>query len=146
MDQNEYLREYSKTEKAKARRRKYTEKIKAEGKISEYNAKWREKRGSEKAREYYNTTKRTVWRNSQLKRDYNITLEQYDLMLEKQNYSCLICNSHVDTQKKELSVDHCHKTGTIRGLLCKSCNTGLGNFKDDVNIMKKAIEYLERHI
>jgi len=144
MDRNEYLREYAKTEKAIARRKKYTEKLKAEGKISEYNAKWRESRGSEKAREYYNKAKRSVWRNSQLKRDYNITLEQYDQMLVQQKYCCLICNAHVDTQKKELSVDHCHTTGSIRGLLCKGCNTGIGNFKDDVNIMKKAIEYLER--
>jgi hypothetical protein len=141
---NEYIKKYSKTNKAKARNSQYAEKLKQAGKFKEYNAKWRENGGSGKAKEYYNTAKRSIWRNNQLKRDYNLTLEQYDQMLRQQRDCCIICNTHVDTQKKELAVDHCHKTGIIRGLLCKGCNTGIGNFKDDINIMKRAIEYLER--
>ena len=145
MDRNAYLREYSKTEKAVARRKKYTEKLKQEGKISQYNKKYRESGGSNISKEYYNNSKRKVWKNYQLKRDYGITLEQYDERLEQQNYSCLICGSHKDLFSKDLAVDHCHSTGKIRGLLCKNCNTGIGNFKDDVEIMKRAIEYIERN-
>ena len=43
---------------------------------------------------------------------------------------------------QKLSIDHCHKTGKVRGLLCKHCNHGLGKFKDDVNLLKIAIDYL----
>lgn len=145
MDKNAYLREYSKSEKAVTRRKRYVEKIKAEGKISEYNKKYRESGGSEKSKEYYTDNKKTVWKNCQLKRDYGISLEQYNQLLEQQEHKCNICGTHRDEFKKDLAVDHCHDTGIVRGLLCKNCNTGIGNFKDDIDIMKKAIEYIMRY-
>lgn len=65
-------------------------------------------------------------RNCFLKRNYGITLKQYDEMLEKQNYSCAICGNkdagNVRSKYNVFSVDHDHKTGRIRGLLCMSCN------------------------
>ena len=83
-------------------------------------------------------------RKSQLrqrrKREYGISDQDMLDMLEKQSNSCAIC-------RKEISwnchVDHCHKTGIVRGLLCASCNKGLGLFGDDTTKLKNAIKYLE---
>lgn len=81
-------------------------------------------------------------REYQLIREFSINLNKYNEMLKEQNYNCKICNypHHLD---RNLCVDHCHITGKIRGLLCRNCNLALGNFKDNVNNLLKAIEYLE---
>lgn len=52
---------------------------------------------------------------------------------------CQICGE----TNRRFHVDHCHKTLKVRGLLCENCNRSLGGFRDDVNLLKKAIEYLE---
>lgn len=57
-----------------------------------------------------------------------------------QKGECKICNT---TSTKPLSVDHCHSTGKIRGLLCNPCNMGIGQFKDSIVRLKNAISYLE---
>jgi len=77
--------------------------------------------------------------------EYGITLEHYNNMLEQQQNRCAICPEVQSDDFNALSVDHDHKTGQIRGLLCNSCNRGLGFFRDDIALLKKAIEYLERN-
>ncbi len=77
-----------------------------------------------------------------LMRSFGIKIDDYNKMLKEQNFSCKICLTHQSELKKQLSVDHCHKTGMIRGLLCNLCNTGLGKFKDDVEVMINAVNYL----
>ena len=78
-----------------------------------------------------------------LMHSYGITEEIYQQEREKQNYKCLLCGAdEIDQHHGRLFVDHCHKTGKYRGLLCTTCNTGLGAFKDNVEVMQKAIEYL----
>lgn len=72
---------------------------------------------------------------------YGITPEQYKQMHEDQQGKCKICNTTPNT-KRSLHVDHCHKTGKVRALLCSGCNTALGSFKDDPNLLMNAIEYL----
>lgn len=75
---------------------------------------------------------------------HGITIEDYDQMLASQDYVCKICGSS-DTgsaKKKYFSVDHCHDTGVVRGLLCQGCNSGLGHFKDDIVFLQAAIDYL----
>lgn len=70
---------------------------------------------------------------------YGISEEQYQEMLLKQDGKCAIC-------EKEMSpphVDHCHNTKKVRGLLCDTCNRGIGYLKEDINILKGAIKYLE---
>ena len=80
-----------------------------------------------------------------MKRNYGIDFSEYNKMLEKQNGVCAICGSSPpDHHKKRLNVDHCHATGRVRGLLCDACNRALGLFKDNPNLMLKAISYLAR--
>jgi hypothetical protein len=82
-------------------------------------------------------------RKVQLKRNYDVTIEQYAKLFEDQLGSCKICGIHQDKLKKKLDVDHCHTTGKIRGLLCNSCNLGLGNFTDNISFLIKATDYLK---
>ena len=79
---------------------------------------------------------------------YGITKEEYDNMFEQQNGLCKICEnpesrmSRCGTRTTNLSVDHCHLTNVVRGLLCFDCNTGLGKFKDSQKLLHKAALYL----
>ena len=85
-------------------------------------------------------------RNNNLMRMYGIDINRYNQILESQNYTCAICGS-TETGgrgKKHFSVDHCHTTKKVRGLLCKSCNIMLGEAKDNPRTLSRAIEYLER--
>ena len=82
-------------------------------------------------------------KNKNLIRRYGITLEDYNKIFAKQNGKCKICDIHQSEFKIALSVDHCHKTGNIRGLLCRDCNTSLGKFKDDPDVLRTAADYLE---
>ena len=88
-------------------------------------------------------------KNADLKKMYGIDYETYKQMLVDQNYTCAICNkieTDVDSLglPRHMPVDHCHTTGKVRGVLCGPCNRALGSFKDDVDILKKAIMYLEK--
>ncbi len=72
---------------------------------------------------------------------YGITIDQYEMMLERQHYGCKICGQQCATGRS-LAVDHCHQTGRVRGLLCIKCNKALGLLDDDVNRMNLAAQYL----
>ena len=63
--------------------------------------------------------------------------------IDEQKNMCAICGRK--DESKVLCVDHDHKTGTIRGLLCNGCNVGLGNLKDDIQILQSAIAYLHKY-
>lgn len=86
-------------------------------------------------------------KNNTLLRKYGITVEQYNEMLVKQNGKCKICDnaqlSGNQWGRYNLVVDHCHKTNIVRGLLCSSCNRGIGLMKESINSFKNAIIYLE---
>ncbi len=79
--------------------------------------------------------------DSFLRNKYNLTHDQYIELLKIQNYVCAICGGV--TKDKRLSVDHCHSTLWVRGLLCQSCNLGLGNFRDNPESLRRAADYLE---
>jgi hypothetical protein len=69
-----------------------------------------------------------------------------DELAEKQNWRCAICSSDLRLlDRKHRHVDHCHETNVVRAVLCQSCNTGLGLFKDDAAVLFKAAEYLTSH-
>lgn len=84
-------------------------------------------------------------RNTDLKKNYGITLQRYNEMFQNQEGSCCICKKHQNEFSKRLSVDHCHKTGKVRGLLCNNCNLAIGLFDEDLNVIKNTIYYLEKH-
>ena len=82
-------------------------------------------------------------------RSYGVSGEEYDLLWESQNGLCAICKNPESRKPFKpgwmpptLSVDHCHKTGKIRKLLCSKCNTGIGQFQENVALLMAAIAYL----
>lgn len=111
-------------------------------KVKEANLKNRQKR-----KEFYSSPDGIISsRKTHLKRKYGISLDEYNVQLEKQEFKCALCGGNETHDKhKVLAVDHCHKTGKIRGLLCFKCNSGLGSFNDDINLLIKAITYLKIH-
>jgi len=87
------------------------------------------------------------FRNSNLKKSYGITLDDFNSMLSDQNGVCKICGKAESRMSKDgkpmnLHVDHCHATQRVRGLLCHHCNVALGSFKDSVETLHSAIDYL----
>ena len=73
---------------------------------------------------------------------YGITADEYWAIHEYQYGACAICQRATGATKR-LSVDHCHKTGYVRGLLCTTCNRNvLGHLRDDTDALQRAIEYL----
>lgn len=79
-----------------------------------------------------------------LEREFGITLEDYDRMLSNQAGLCAICG-HPNKHRRRFHVDHCHTSGAVRGLLCNTCNAGLGQFHDDIRLLESAINYLRIH-
>lgn len=76
-----------------------------------------------------------------IRRQYGITIDEYDAILEKQGGGCAICKG--DTKGRgRYHVDHCHETGKVRGLLCAKCNILLGHANDDTRLLRAAISYL----
>ena len=86
--------------------------------------------GREKSRAYY------------VEKLYGITMEDYEAMFEAQGKSCACCGS-TDPQGKNFHVDHCHKTGAVRSILCHPCNTALGLLKEDVQRIDQLKNYVQ---
>lgn len=129
-----YNREYGKSEQAKHYQREYN---------ADPAVRTRRRMLQQQHRR---TTRSQDW---YLKRKYGITLAEKTSMLEAQNNLCAICQQVIalDGTPKENTIaclDHCHTTGKIRGLLCNSCNKGLGNFRDSVESLQNAITYLTK--
>lgn len=81
-------------------------------------------------------------RKRDLLRKFGITVDFYNEMFAEQNGCCKICKRHQTNFKRRLHVDHNHTTGAIRGLLCSNCNTALGLFRDDTELLQIAKEYV----
>lgn len=95
-------------------------------------------------RRYRSTEKgKSSERNMFLKKRYGITLQIYNEMLGKQYHVCNICNQ--PELNRKLSVDHDHKTGKIRALLCSRCNRALGIVNDSIELLHSLINYLKEH-
>jgi hypothetical protein len=98
-------------------------------------------------REAYGPTYKKKNQAGHRRRKYGITTEKYNTVLDKQKGVCAICGTKekrsIRGAEPELSVDHDHKTGEIRGLLCHRCNSGLGLFQEDLRILRRAVRYLK---
>lgn len=86
-----------------------------------------------------------------IKSKYGLTIEDYNLLLSDQKGKCYICGNEetsydAKTKKvKSLSIDHNHKTGKVRGLLCSRCNALIGYAKEDIKILESAIKYINKY-
>ena len=122
-------------EQIKAAARRYRETHKEQ--ISEYaRHKWRT---DPDHREKHRVRTRRSQRKMVFERVYGISLEDYDVMFERQGGACAICKRTGVT----LCVDHCHLTGEVRGLLCIRCNSAIGFCSDDPAVLLAAAEYLQ---
>jgi hypothetical protein len=87
-------------------------------------------------------------KNQELRTRFGINYVEYQQMHEKQKGLCAICDKPesqiLNGTVKRLSVDHCHSTGKIRGLLCTKCNVALGLLKDDINVINNCVSYLQK--
>jgi len=132
------------------------ERLKREGRVSrpskEYHREWR-RRNRERLRE-----KHLEWRRAnpdalkeiRLRRKYGISTDELSALFLAQNGKCAICGKQLDMLAPSLSglrpnIDHDHRTGKVRGLLCKGCNTSLGVFGDDLVGILRVVDYLVSH-
>ena len=99
------------------------------------------------AREKYRNKPETKvkLRNQRLLRNYGITNEDYEAMLEEQRFCCAGCGLHQNETDKKLNVDHDHNTGAVRGLLCGNCNRALGLIRDNLQTLANLQTYLEKY-
>ncbi len=117
-------------------------------KVKKSSAEWRKKnpekfKASHKKWKLKNPEKLLAYK---LKSKFGITVEEYRKMFERQENRCAICWKDGKTSTRKLHIDHDHKTGKIRGLLCKNCNHGLGMFKDDMYRLLNAVSYLKKNL
>jgi len=96
-----------------------------------------------KATSKYHHENKDHRRNLQLKRYYGITLEDYNSMREKQNFCCYTCGTEEKNLRRGLLVDHNHTTGKVRKLLCDYCNVVLGKVKENTEILRNLIKYID---
>jgi len=108
---------------------------------------WREKNRVKIALDMraYRQSNREKFVDYELKKSYGLPHGSYRNMLDAQEGKCAICHAEQAGGRGRFHVDHCHSTGKIRGLLCNNCNNGLGKFKDEVALLRLAIEYLQKH-
>ena len=113
---------------------------------AEYQRQWRDK-NKDKCRVYYDKRDKEEIREKAWLRRYGITKEWYYTILENQDNKCAICET-TEIQRKghtHFHVDHNHESGQVRGLLCDLCNRGLGYFKDNDQLLNKAVKYLRKY-
>lgn len=132
-DRKKYMKEWRANNKDRTKTHSASYYCKARQERCEYQKKWDSENKETKA----------ISRRKTKLKSYGLTLEDYDRLASLQNGVCAICSSPCNTWEV-LSVDHCHTTNEVRGLLCLSCNMGLGHFKDDVEKLANAIKYLNK--
>lgn len=111
---------------------------------------------NKKKREHYKANapayilRTTEWRKANpdtryahhLSQKFGMKIETYEEMVKAQNSACAICKKPERRGNKRLSIDHCHSTGKVRGLLCSNCNTSLGLVAEDITTLTEMINYL----
>lgn len=126
--------------------------------ISKKNSEYPKKVGDRRLRKYSSICKicnKDRWKKYikspielktyKLKYFFNLSYADWEELKIKQNNSCAICNKSQDILIKTMAVDHDHNTGKVRGLLCDSCNLGLGKFQDNIEILENALKYMKEN-
>lgn len=98
------------------------------------------------AQYYADNTEKVKLRNKRIwfKRKYGVSLEELQTLRDTQQNKCAVCEDDLK-DGFDVHVDHDHKTGAVRGILCRWCNTGLGQFRDSEDRLIKAVQYLQRN-
>jgi hypothetical protein len=138
-EQDKYFSEFGKDKSKKSGLSSYCKKCASSNRLQNYKSSIGKHK--EKLKEYYKKNKDKS-RSYSLKNLYGLSVEQYNEIKFMQGGSCKICKTHESNLKRKLFVDHCHTTGSVRGLLCQSCNTMIGNAKDNILVLQAAINYL----
>lgn len=94
---------------------------------------------------FYGPEQKRLRRSRWLQRAYGITVDDFDLIFEKQGFACALCGSTTKNGRGNFVVDHCHEYGHNRAILCGKCNKGLGLFNEDPELLSAAAEYLIKH-
>ncbi len=146
----------AKEQERKQKKRERMKRWRAENKdnILNYQRAWREKNAehvkaynAQYMPEYYNRegAAKSRWRRGL--KAYNMTPEDFNALWAEQSGKCAICENDMEPRgrkKEAVAVDHNHETGEVRGLLCRGCNHGIGNLKDDPEVLMRAVRYLEQ--
>lgn len=111
------------------------------GNREKLNARARERAAKDRDKAHFTE------RKSRIKTRYGLSLEDLEEMRRQQKDECLLCLGAFEPGwgKTGPSIDHCHKSGKVRGLLCHACNTALGKLQDSQEILARAIEYLKKN-
>ena len=138
-----------KAQKCREYRNKNKDRINAY--VREYRAKNANKTFIKQQRDYIKTRdarhehyelRKQLIRDRNMVKKYGINMAQRNEIITSQNYRCAICGELLNNDRRT-HIDHDHKTGKVRGVLCTYCNTGIGMFKDNTDKLRKAILYLE---
>lgn len=129
-------REYWKRESSISRRKEYNQRPEVKAWRADYAKRYRKKNAKklQKAND-----------ERHLLRHYGMSLKDYYKLLKEQNYSCALCEKAFEKGGRKPAVDHCHKTGKIRGIIHPCCNTLLGQAGDDISVLELAIKYLQKY-
>ena len=125
------------------------------GNRKEYHQEWNRKnkdRIKEHKKEYYQKTKKERT-DADLHYRYGISLAEYEEMREAQGYKCYCCGVsekeleelYPNSHHKKLCIDHCHKTGKVRKLICNRCNTLVGYLEKREHMLETALKYIDEH-
>jgi hypothetical protein len=94
---------------------------------------------------YHKSFTKSRAKDRKLQKNYQISLDDYQIMFDEHNGKCAICEKDYALSERNLNVDHDHITNKVRGLLCNQCNLGLGLFKDSFFLLEKAATYIKSY-
>lgn len=139
------------TDYQRMERLKTCTKCKEHKKLSEFGRDKKKKDGTNPQCKQCNRERTRSWHTknrirkkfSNIQRRYGISNDDFFIRMEEQEWKCDICK--IDITISTAYVDHCHDSGKVRGLLCRHCNTTLGQAKDNPETLRRAADYLERN-
>ena len=123
----------------------YQEKNREKLRKQNREAYWQNKEWHHKYHKNWRKHNARLVRNTNYKRKFGITIDDFDEILKKQGGACALCGKH-EWNGKRISVDHDHNSGKVRGLLCNRCNTALGALGDTVESIEKVLQYLKGNL